>query len=205
MQSRARIFASRRAAYSRRRIENYRSRFPKLRAYVNQPSTDAAELRFTYLGATASESRLGSGASRRQFGLKLRADDACNLVYVMWRIEPESRLVVSVKRNPDQHSSAECGNRGYQNITPRYSAPIPSLAPGQTHRLRADLHGDELSASVDGRIVWQGGLGAAAAGLRGPPGIRSDNAQLEFEMAVDAAAAKPGAAPDCRSGPRESE
>jgi hypothetical protein len=58
----------------------------------------------------------------------LRAEDACNLVYLMWRIEPESRLVVSVKRNPGQHASAECGNRGYQNVKPRYSAPIPSLA-----------------------------------------------------------------------------
>ena len=35
---------------------------------------------------------------------KLRAEDACNLVYVMWRIEPQSRLVVSVKRNPGQHA-----------------------------------------------------------------------------------------------------
>ena len=37
------------------------------------------------------------GELRRQFGLKLRAQDACNLVYVMWRIEPASKLVVSIK------------------------------------------------------------------------------------------------------------
>ena len=81
---------------------------PKLRACVNQSSAQAAEIRFTYLGATSSEARLGSGESRRQVGLKLRAEDACNLVYVMWRIEPQSRLVVSVKRNPGQHASAQC-------------------------------------------------------------------------------------------------
>jgi hypothetical protein len=178
---------------------------PKLRAYVNQPSTETAEIRFTYLGATSSEARLGSGESRRQFGLKLRAADACNLVYVMWRIEPQSRLVVSVKRNPGQHASAECGNRGYQNLKPRYSAPIPALASGQSHRLRAELQGGELSATIDDRIVWQSALGAAAAGLQGPAGIRSDNAQLLFELAVSATTVSSAAAPACKTGPQESD
>jgi hypothetical protein len=178
---------------------------PKLRAYVNRPSAEAAEIRFTYLGATSSEARLASGESRRQFGLKLRAADACNLVYVMWRIEPKSALVVSVKRNPGQHTSAECGNRGYQNVKPRYSAPIPALSPGQSHRLRASMQGDELSATIDDRVVWQGELGAAAGGLQGPPGVRSDNAQLLFELAVNAPAATSGAAPACRSGAQESD
>jgi len=74
---------------------------------------------------------LGSGELRHQFGLKLRAQDACNLVYAMWRIEPESKLVVSVKTNPGEHSSAECGNRGYQNIKPRRSSPVPKPASGR--------------------------------------------------------------------------
>jgi hypothetical protein len=178
---------------------------PKLRAYVNQPSAEAAEIRFTYLGPTGSEARLGSGESRRQFGLKLRAGDACNLVYVMWRIEPQSKLVVSVKRNPGQHASAQCANRGYQNVKPRYSAPIPALTSGQSHRLRADMQRDELTAAIDDRIVWQGALGPAAAGLQGAPGIRCDNAQLLFELAVDARAASSGAAPACRSGAQESD
>ena len=46
---------------------------PKMRAYVNRWTTQSAELRFTYLGGTSKESTLGSGAIRRQFGLKLRA------------------------------------------------------------------------------------------------------------------------------------
>ena len=178
---------------------------PKLRAYVNQPSAEASEIRFTYLGATSSEARLDSGESRRQFGLKLRAEDACNLVYVMWRIEPQSRLVVSLKRNPGQHASAECGNRGYQNLKPRYSAPIPALASGQSHRLRAELQGGELSATIDDRIAWQSALGAAAAGLQGPAGIRSDNAQLLFELAVSATTVSSAAAPACKTGPQESD
>jgi hypothetical protein len=64
---------------------------------VNAPTPPFAEAHFTYLGSTGNEARLGSGELRRQFGLKLRAEDACNLVYAMWRIEPESKLVVSVK------------------------------------------------------------------------------------------------------------
>ena len=74
----------------------------KMRAYVNAFTPQLVEGRFTYLGPTENEARLGSGELRRQFGLKLRAQDACNLVYAMWRIEPESKLVVSVKNNPGQ-------------------------------------------------------------------------------------------------------
>src|SRR5208283_4492376 len=70
---------------------------PKMRAYVNNLTEPVVEARFRYLGPTSNEVPLGSGALRRQFGLKLRAQDACNLVYAMWRIEPESKLVVSVK------------------------------------------------------------------------------------------------------------
>src|SRR5579862_3524801 len=99
----------------------------KMRAYVNESTPPAIETRFTYVGPTAEESRLGSGEVRRQFGLKLRAQNACNLVYVMWRFEPEAKIVVSVKRNPGQTTSAECGNRGYRNVKPKQSSPPPPI------------------------------------------------------------------------------
>jgi len=69
---------------------------PKMRAYVTRASEQSVEVRFRYAGPTPKESALGSGQMRRQFGLKLRAQDPCNLVYVTWRIDPESKLVVSV-------------------------------------------------------------------------------------------------------------
>src|ERR1700722_16212188 len=115
----------------------------KMRAYVNAYTQPAAQLRFTYLGSTPNEAPLASGEMRRQLGLKLRAQDACNLVYAMWRIEPESKLVVSVRSNPGQNTSAQCGNRGYQNIKPRRSTPVPTLNPGDTHTLRAEMNGAE--------------------------------------------------------------
>src|SRR6266478_3127013 len=91
----------------------------KMRAYSALRTNPVAELRFTYLGPTQEVSKLGSGTVRQQIGLKLRAQDACNLVYVMWRIHPEARIVVSVKRNPGKHASRECGNAGYRNLKPR--------------------------------------------------------------------------------------
>jgi hypothetical protein len=115
---------------------------------------------------------------RRQLGLKLRAQDACNLVYAMWRIEPDSKLVVSVKSNPGQHTSAECGNRGYRNIKPVHSSPVPVLRPDVTHTLRAELKETEMRVYA----VWEGNVGSEGARLDGRVGIRSDNAKLEIEL-----------------------
>jgi hypothetical protein len=155
---------------------------PKMRAYVNAYTQPVAQVQFTYLGSTPNEVPLASGEMRRQFGLKLRAQDACNLVYAMWRIEPESKLVVSVKSNPGEHTSAQCGNRGYQNIKPLRSSPLPSLRSGDTHSLRAEMNGAEMRVFADGALVWEGSVGSDALGFDGPVGIRSDNARLEIHM-----------------------
>lgn len=164
---------------------------PKMRAYVNAWTGQSIEAHFTYLGPTSKEEALGSGEMRRQFGFKLRAQDACNLVYAIWRVgsesepseskQPESKLVVSVKRNPNEHSSAECGNRGYENIKPLKSAPMPVLRSGDSHTLRAEMRKEELRVFVDDREVWEGDVPGAAA-LAGRVGIRSDNARLEFNL-----------------------
>jgi hypothetical protein len=154
----------------------------KMRAYVNAYTQPEAQARFTYLGATPNEAPLASGEMRRQFGLKLRAQDACNLVYAMWRIEPESKLVVSVKSNPGEHSSGQCGNRGYQNIKPRRSSPVPTLEPGATHTLRAQMNGAEMQVFADNSLVWEGPVGQDALRFDGPVGIRSDNARLQIEL-----------------------
>lgn len=154
---------------------------PKMRAYANAATSPSAQIRFRYDGPTKNQSALGSGQVRRQFGLKLRAQDPCNLVYVMWRVEPESRLVVSVKRNPGQHTSAECGNHGYVNIKAAKASAVPALKAGSSHTLRAEMKGTELRVYVDNQEVWDGSVGAEAGALQGPVGIRSDNVRLEFE------------------------
>ena len=178
----------------------------KMRAYLNAFTLQLVEAHFTYLGPTGNEARLGSGELRRQFGLKLRAEDACNLVYVMWRIEPESKVVVSVKSNPGQHSSAQCGNRGYRNIKPRRSTPVPTLRSGDAHTLRAEMNGAEMKVLADNSLVWEGSVGPDALGFDGPVGIRSDNARLQIDLrAGQPLKAQPGRAAGCRSGGDESE
>lgn len=178
----------------------------KMRAYLNAFTLQLVEAHFTYLGPTGNEARLGSGELRRQFGLKLRAEDACNLVYVMWRIEPESKVVVSVKSNPGQHSSAQCGNRGYRNIKPRRSTPVPTLRSGDAHTLRAEMNGAEMKVLADNSLVWEGSVGPDALGFDGPVGIRSDNARLQIDLrAGKPLKAQPGRAAGCRSGGDESE
>jgi len=178
---------------------------PKMRAYAEW-TTPSAELRFTYLGGTQKESALGSGTIRRQFGLKLLAQDPCNLVYAIWRVDPESKLVVSVKSNPGEHTSAECGNRGYKNIKPRKTSAVPHLVPGQSHTLRAEMTNSELRVFVDNHEVWEGDVGADAAKLDGPVGIRSDNARLEFDfLAREQKGAHPHYAQACRDGPADSD
>jgi hypothetical protein len=179
---------------------------PKMRAYLNVSTAQSVEARFTYLGSTGNEARLGSGELRRQFGLKLRAQDACNLVYVMWRIEPESKLVVSVKSNPGLHTSAQCGNRGYRNIKPRHGIPVPTLRSGDSHVLRAEMDGAEMKVFVDNSLVWDGSVGAEVLSLDGPVGIRSDNARLHIELrAAQPLQAQAGHAAVCRSGADEAE
>jgi hypothetical protein len=179
---------------------------PKMRAYLNALTPQSVEADFTYIGSTGNEARLGSGELRRQFGLKLRAQDACNLVYAMWRIEPESKLVVSVKSNPGQHSSAQCGNRGYRNVKPARSKPVPVLHPGSAHSLRAEMNGAEMRVFADNALVWEGSVGAEALSFDGPVGMRSDNARLEIELrAAQPLKAQSANTQGCRSGPGESE
>jgi hypothetical protein len=157
---------------------------PKMRAYLLERTSQVIEAHIRYLGGTSKESPLGSGEMRRQFGFKLRAQDPCNLVYVMWRIEPESKVVVSVKRNPSQHTSAECGNAGYTNIRPQSSHPILVLREGAEHILRAELTGPEMRVFIDNKVIWEGTLPSEILELNGPVGIRSDNAHVEMKLLV---------------------
>jgi hypothetical protein len=159
-----------------------------------------AELRFTYLGPTASVAQLGSGRIRRQIGLKLRAQDPCNLIYAMWRIDPGPELAVQVKRNPGLRTSAECKNGGYRTVRPARSAPVGPVAEGSTHVLRAALRGSTLDVWADGVLVWEGALADDALTLEGPVGLRSDNARFTFALSAAGPRGLPGAPRPCTAG-----
>lgn len=152
-----------------------RIREPKARAVLPESNGDSGRLAFRYHGETRTFSALKSGARRRQLGLKLRARDACNLIYVMWRLEPKAELVVSFKNNPDASSSSECGNEGYVTLRPVERSSVPELRPETDHTLDADIVGSELVVRTDGNVAWRGELPGAALALSGPSGFRSDN------------------------------
>jgi hypothetical protein len=139
---------------------------------------------FTYLGPTNEVSHLGNGEVRHQFGVKLKAQDICNLVYVMWNFDTQ-KMAVSVKLNRGQRTHEDCLDRGYiNNIKPRASAPPPGVRVGHPHSLSADLEGQELTVKADGGIVWQGMLVPVVLEFQGPVGLRSDNARVVFDFLV---------------------
>jgi hypothetical protein len=178
---------------------------PSSRAVVRIPSTQVAEIRFRYLGPTSSSKPLASGELRRQVGLKLRAQDTCNLLYAMWHIEPDTKVSVSIKRNPGKHTHEQCDAHGYINITPRQTRAVPRVVPGGAHRFRAELQGTELAVFADGGLAWQGSVGKEVFDFEGPVGFRTDNARFALSYWVGALS---GQAPtslrrgeDCRSTP----
>jgi hypothetical protein len=104
---------------------------PEVRAVSKIPTPQAAEIRFTYLGPSKGTKPLGSGEIRRQLGIKMRAQDSCNLVYVMWRIEPEAKLVVSIKSNPGQEVHAKCGTPGIHQHQADAPRPLAEIGRGE--------------------------------------------------------------------------
>ncbi len=171
-------------------------REPTVRAYARGSTGDAAQLTFTFNGDADRARALANGELRRQMGLKLRAQDSCNVVYVMWRLDPKPKLEVSVKANPGKRTHEECGADGYTKIKPAAARPVPFLDVGATHTLRAEIVGDALYAWIDNALVWTGTLPPEAREIRGPAGMRSDNVKLDnISLAAPRAG---GAAQECK-------
>jgi hypothetical protein len=173
-------------------------REPATRGYLAGSTGDTATLAFTYRGRSHSVAALASGDTRAQLGVKLRAQDSCNVIYVMWRVEPTSEIVVQVKRNAAR-THDECGNAGYTRVRPSFRARPPALGVPEwspagsrgsgddtrhDHELRAAIVGDELEVFADAKLVWRGTLPAAARDLHGPAGFRTDN--VDIDLALDA-------------------
>lgn len=177
---------------------------PKMRAFVTGPTLQEVEAHFTYLGPTKKSSPLASGELRRQFGLKLRAQDGCNLVYAMWRIEPKAELVVSVKSNSGMTQSSECDAHGYHNIKPTQASTVPEVKRGHLYTLRAIIDGTRMRVYANNIQVWEGDLGADAKGINGPVGVRTDNGRFDFELfAAEPQPGQQGASASCKKSSGE--
>lgn len=157
----------------------------EMRATLKFTTEQTATVKFTYLGPTKEVARLGGGEVRSQFGLKLRAQNDCNVIYVMWHFAPDQKISVSIQRNPGKRTHSECLDRGYiNNLKPRLSDSPPPVDPNQPHVLTATMSDSDLSVTADNKLVWWGDLGPLALALRGPVGLRSDNARLLFDFLV---------------------
>ncbi len=180
----------------------------KVRAVEKTRSANAAKLRFRYRGPSEKTAPLASGLIKRQVGLKMRAKDTCNLLYVMWELEritirsdgardhrsPE-KVVISLKRNPGKKTHSSCGAGGYETIAViRQNDPsngFSSAKDNKTHRLQADLvsrgsAGHDLFVYVDGEEIWNGRIAHSQLGnIDGPAGIRSDNGSFIFKFFTD--------------------
>jgi hypothetical protein len=154
------------------------------RAVIAGDRSRSAELAFTYEGASKTTTPLANGELRRQIGLKLRAQDTCNVVYVMWAISPKPGVFVSVKRNPGQSKHKECLEHGYESPVPEIRAEAAQVEPGVPHVLRADMDGDSLRVTADGVVAWSGRLPREAFVFDGGVGFRSDNGKFDFELRV---------------------
>lgn len=156
------------------------------RAVARGYNDSSGALRFEYLGPTQDETRLASGVMRRQLGIKLRAEDSCNVIYVMWGIEPETGLVVSMKVNEGKSTHAQCGVKGYKLIPATYQSVIAPIKVGEPRLLAATLdEKGKLTVRVDGKVAWEGIALAPASKMFGYTGIRTDNVRMRFEWLAD--------------------
>lgn len=162
-----------------------RLRSAMTRAVLARRDAVALELSFVYRGPTRERVALASGELRRQIGLKLRAQDTCNVIYAMWHIAPSQGVHVSVKTNPGQSTHAQCHDAGYVTLAPDFA--LPALAPiveGQPRHMAAEIRGDRLDLWIDGALTWSGRLPPEALQLQGPFGLRSDNAAFDVRLSV---------------------
>jgi hypothetical protein len=125
---------------------------------------------------------LRSGVEPVQIGAKLRAADGCNVVYAMVRIEPDPEIKVQVKRNPGAHTHDDCGTSGYRAVAPSAKLPLPLIAEGSSHRMRAFLEGRALRVWFDEELAWAGDVGDEVSSFNGPVGIRTDNGRFDVVL-----------------------
>jgi hypothetical protein len=157
-------------------------RAPTVRAVAKGRGSAEVELAFVYRGPSADLVPLASGEERRQIGLKLHAQDTCNVIYVMWHIAPTTGIHVAVKSNPGQNTQAQCGDQGYVTLVPTWSRAVSAISEGVQRTLRATIEGDVIHVLVDGKPAWTGNLPPAALTLGGPVGLRSDNGDFDLVL-----------------------
>jgi hypothetical protein len=107
----------------------------EMRATLKFPTQQDVTVDFTYLGPTQDVSHLADGEVRSQFGVKLRAQDTCNIVYVMWQFAPAQRIAVSVSAIPVNVRMRNAWTAVRSTIS-SLAFPLPSLPYAQINPTR---------------------------------------------------------------------
>ena len=163
---------------------------PKERAVRTSGKHSQALLRFRYRGPSKKTAPLDSGAVIEQIGLKMRAMNTCNLLYIMWRIKPTEELYIAIKRNPGKVNYEDCGANGYKVLGRVPLKPLGITAAKQkTHRLGASVTETAgryaCEVTIDGRRIWSDEINAKLiSDIKGPVGFRSDNGSFIFKLFV---------------------
>lgn len=163
---------------------------PKERAVRTSGTHSKALLRFRYRGPSEKTAPLDSGAVIQQIGLKMRAMNTCNLLYIMWRIKPTEEIYIAIKRNTGKSKYADCGANGYIVLRRVPLKPLGITATTQkTCRLGASVTETagkyRCEVTIDGRQIWSGDIDAKLmADINGPVGFRSDNGSFIFKLFV---------------------
>jgi len=155
---------------------------PTTRATVRGDYQYRASLQFRYRGPTEVIVPSGSGLELHQIGLMLRAMNPCNLVYVMWRLQPAQEVVVQVKKNAGQSTSQECRNGGYTTLHRQNVAPFAYF---DLRVLDAEIRWTFSSPEVRVWIDYQEICRVTVptnliTGIDGPVGLRTDNGKYDF-------------------------
>lgn len=163
----------------------------KMRAYDSSSNGDVGSLQFKYRGRTKTVSKLASGSIRQQVGVKLRATDSCNLLYIMWQVYPSERIVVSRKENRGKKTHSQCGANGYTTLKTLSVPRNLSARSKKTRYLSAEIVSERyLNIYVNYKLHRSIPLDSKTRSFlkrtrHGHAGLRSDNASLIFKYMVE--------------------
>jgi integrase len=113
---------------------------------MNQETPQDIEARFVYLGPAAQNETPSSG--HHQFGFEMFAQDACNLVYVMWRLLADVGESIKTAQSLLGHSDLGTTLNTYAHV-------IPGSQRRAVERVAGVLFSDVLKlddGAKDGRV-----------------------------------------------------
>lgn len=154
---------------------------PEMRCVFTR-SNDQVYLFFIYSGDTATLAHLGDGSVRRQIGLKVIAQNTCNVLYVMWWTD--GTIQASMKINPNMSTHAQCADGGY-SVIGSYSGP-PLVVSTSVHMLHVRIlrATKQLVIQTDNGSAHTFVLPDPALQLIGPTGLRTDNCIADMTTLV---------------------